>query len=237
MENFIGKYRMKKIAMFLLTLSLFMLISGINSLFAQDRFEGTVEIKLSGKKSDNDVKYYAKGNMARVEMGENAEKQTSLPLQGTVIFKNDRMFILMPERKTYLEKPLNISEKLNELSRRENLDGKVTRTGEQKDIQDHKAEQWLIKTRSGEIELWSTKELGNFLFFQDTKGNYPKWFENMTSGGFFPLLVIQKDINGDEVNRLEVTDIKKESVDDNYFQIPAGYKKTEGRQQNRSGSK
>lgn len=221
---------MKKVMLFALTF--IMLASGMNCLFAQDeKFEGTAEMTLKGKKSDNDVKYYAKNNMARVEMGENAGKETRMPLQGTIIFKNDKMFILMPSRKTYVEKSLNIKNKLNELSRREDLDRNISRTGQQKDILGHKADQWIIKTNSGEIELWNTHELGNILFFQNTSAeSYPKWFQEVTAGGFFPLLVIQRDLNGNEINRLEVKNVKKESVDNKYFEIPSDFKRTAGSQ-------
>ncbi|MGE5352985.1 MAG: DUF4412 domain-containing protein [Acidobacteriota bacterium] len=230
---------MKKVARLFLASYLLLSLGGLSSILAQDeKFEGTVEMSLKGKKSDNDIKYYAKGDMARVEMGENATKQTSLPLQGTVIFRNNKMFILMPSRKTYVEKDLNIINTLNELSRRENLESRITRTSDEKDILGHKAIKWTVKTKSGEIELWSTHELGNFLFFQNgNAGSYPGWFQKVTSGGFFPLLVIQKDLNGDEVNRLEVKDIKKERVDSKYFEIPADYKRTEGRQGGGRGSK
>lgn len=230
---------MKKIMVLFFAANLLLITAGVSTLFAQDEsFEGTVEMTLKGRKSDSDVKYYAKGNMARVEMGENAGKQTSLPLQGTVIFKNGKMFLLMPSRKSYVEKDLNISNKLNELSRRENIDSRITKTSDEKEILGHKAAKWMVKTNSGEIELWSTQELGNFLFFlNDEPGSYPGWFQKMTSGGFFPLLVIQKDLNGDEVNRLEVKDVKKEPVDSKYFEIPADYKKTEGTQRTRRETK
>lgn len=232
MEKITGIEAMKKVTMLFFAVSILLTLGGLSSILAQDeKFEGTVEMTIKGKKSDNDIKYYAKGDMARVEMGENAGKQTSLPLQGTVIFKNDKMFILMPSRKTYVEKDLNITNKLNELSRRENLDSRITKTSDEKDILGHKAAKWTVKTNSGEIELWSTQELGNFIFFQnEDSANYPGWFQKVTAGGFFPLLVIQKDLNGDEVNRLEVKDVKKESVDSKYFEIPEDYKRTEGSQ-------
>lgn len=231
MEKNTGIKVMKRAMILLFAIMLLTYSGGLNSLMAQDeKFEGTVEMTLKGKKSDKDIRYYAKGDMAMVEMGENADKQTSFPLQGTVIFKDNKMFILMPARKTYLEKDLNLTNMLNELSRRENLEGRITRTGEQKEILGHKADQWTVKTNSGEIELWNTNELGSLLFFQNNAGSYPEWFEKVTSGGFFPLLVIQKDLNGDEVNRLEVKDVKKEPVDGKYFEIPSDYKRTEGRQ-------
>lgn len=230
---------MKKIIMLFFAVNLLLLTAGVSVLYAQnENFEGTVDITLKGKKSDSDVKYYAKGNMARVEMGENAGRQTSLPLQGTVIFKNDKMFLLMPSRKTYVEKDLNIANKLNELSRREDIDSRIMRTPDEKEILGHKATRWTVKTNSGEIELWSTQELGNFLFFlNDESASYPEWLKKLTSGGFFPLLVIQHDLNGDEVNRLEVKDVKKEPVDSKYFEIPADYKRTEGTQRTRRETK
>ena len=230
---------MKKVKTLLFVMVLLLLIAGMDSVIAQDKFEGTVDMKLKGKKGENNLKYYAKGDMARVEMGEKAKKETSLPLQGNVIFKNNRMFVLMPSRKTYVEKPLNISGKLNEISRKENLDSKVTKMDSEKDILGHRANKWLIKTNSGEIELWSTNELGNIFFFQNEKagGTYPEWFQKVTKGGFFPLLVIQHDLNGNEVNRLEVTDIKKGPVDNSYFEIPSDYRRTEGSQRSRRETK
>lgn len=106
--------------------------------------KGTVEMTLKGEKTDNDIKYYAKGSMARVEMGR-------IPVNRPV-----------------------------------------------------------------------------FLY-------YPEWFRKMTSGGFSPLLVIQRDLNCNEVNRQEVKGVKKRPVDAKYFRISGDYTRTEGTQNTRRG--
>ncbi|MGE5399077.1 MAG: DUF4412 domain-containing protein [Ignavibacteriales bacterium] len=200
-------------------------LAGVTSSFAQKKFEGTVDLKYDGSRSSNEIRYYAKADMARIEMGNNAGEQNSKPRMGTIIVKNHEMFILMPSRKAYIEKPLNLKEKMKEMDKK---GGDLTKTGNSKKILGYNADQWMLKNEKGEVEIWSTSDLGSIELMQGIGStSAPAWLEKLNGKEFFPLLVIQRDAQGKEINRLEVTNVDKKTVDPKYFEIPSDYKKAD----------
>lgn len=197
--------------------------------FAQKSFEGIADIKYTGDRGDNTIKYFTKSGMIRIEMGENAKVDNRSPKTGTLIVKDKKLFMLMPERKTYVERPLDISSHLKKFEKKDNPGQNLTKTGQTKDILGHKAEQWTMKNDKGEVEVWSTNELGNFAMVKELGGlgsqDMPQWQQELLSKGFFPLLVIQHGTDGKEINRLEVTNIDKKTLDNSLFEVPAGYQR------------
>ena len=99
------------------------------------------------------------------------------------------------------------------------------KTGETKTINGYECEQWIIKGDDNTSEAWMTKDLGSFIFFQSPMGGKekPKWQEDIESSGYFPMLVIEKDSDGNETGRFEVKSIEKKSLDDSFFTVPDGY--------------
>jgi hypothetical protein len=55
--------------------------------------------------------------------------------------------------------------------------------------------------------------------------NIPEWLKEPLSNGFFPLLVIQHSYDGKEINKIEVTNIDRKSLNSDLFDIPSDYKK------------
>ncbi|MDP4174315.1 MAG: DUF4412 domain-containing protein [Bacteroidota bacterium] len=208
-------------------LILFSLLS-FNALIAQKNFEGVVDLKLTGEKGDNSVRYYTKGNMVKIEMGENARSDDKFKKVGTIIVKNKTLFMLMPVEKTYFERPLNLNEQVKKIEKRNDINKKLTKTGQTKDILGYKAEQWTLKDKKGELELWSTNQLGNFVSPKDlgdlNSNNIPEWLKEPLSNGFFPLLIIQHSLDGKEINKIEVTNIDPKSLNSDLFDIPSDYK-------------
>lgn len=196
---------------------------------AQKNFEGIVELNYSGDRGDNTIKYYTKNGMVRLEMGNNAKIDEKSPKTGTILLKNNTLYILMPERKAYIEKPLNIKDQLEKLGKKSNVEKGLKKTGEQKDILGYKADQWTLKNEKGEVEVWSTTELGNIL--QGLSGinreKMPQWLKDIAAQDFFPLLLIQHNTDGKEINRLEVKNIDKKNLEESLFEVPGDYKKAE----------
>lgn len=199
------------------------------SSFAQKSFEGEVDLKYTGERGDNTIKYFTKDGMVRLEMGENAKADSKAPKMGTIIVKDKNLFMLMPEKKMYIEKPLDLNAQVKKLEKRNDIGKNLKKTGKEEDILGYKAEQWTITDNKGEVEVWSTNELGNFTQLQALSGmnrqNMPEWLQELMSSGFFPLLVVQHGKDGKELNRLEATNIDKKSLDNTIFEVPADYQK------------
>ena len=53
----------------------------------------------------------------------------------------------------------------------------------------------------------------------------PEWYEDLSNGGFFPMLVIAKTSDGTVEGKMEVVEINEESVSDDMFDIPSSYSK------------
>jgi hypothetical protein len=53
----------------------------------------------------------------------------------------------------------------------------------------------------------------------------PDWYEDLSSGGFFPMLVEAKSKDGSLEGRMEVVEINEETVSDDKFVIPSDYSK------------
>lgn len=209
-------------------LFLFLLLS-FSALVAQKNFEGAVDLKLTGDKGDNSVTYYTKGNMVKIEMGKNATIDDKSQKAGTIIVKNKTLFVLMPEEKTYFERPLNLKEQVKKIEKKNEINKKLIKTGQTKDILGYKAEQWTLKDKKGELEIWSTNQLGNFVSLEDlgdlNSNSIPEWLKEPLSNGFFPLLVIQHSLDGKEINKFEVTNVERKSLNSDLFAIPPDYKK------------
>ncbi len=76
-----------------------------------------------------------------------------------------------------------------------------------------------------ETEAWITSELGNFMMMNNPMGEgfSPSWSKSIKDKGFFPLLVITRDSDGEENSRFEALEVDKKSISDDLFKIPSGY--------------
>ena len=213
---------MKVLRIPLLSFVLLLFVSPNN--FSQSVFEGKVVIETTNDGETNTLNYFSKGDMARFDV--NSERG-----EANVIFdrKNKKMLMVMPSMKMYMEFPMNMNlgmdykGKGNDAGEKSGKD--FMKTGETKTINGYKCDQWIIKDDDNTSEAWMTKELGSFVFFQSPMGGKekPKWQEDIENSGYFPMLVIEKDSDGNETSRFEVKSVEKKSLDDSFFAVPAGY--------------
>ncbi len=208
----------------LLTLVVFILLT-LPAIYSQDKFEGKVVIETTNNGNSNTLNYYSKGDMARFDVN-------SARGEANIIFdrKNNKMLMVMPAMKMYMEFPMNMNfgedngAEGNDSGEKHSMKDFV-KTGEMKNINGYNCEKWTMKEDDGTSEAWMTKDLGAFVFFQSPMGKKPKakWQQDLEESGYFPMLVIQKDTDGNETERFEVKSVEKTKLDDSFFSVPDGY--------------
>ena len=189
--------------------------------FSQSTFEGKVVIETTNDGQTHTLNYYSKGDMARFDV--NSERGNA-----NIIFdkKNKKMLMVMPSMKMYMEFPMDMDLGDNESNATEDKSkSDFVKTSETKTINGYKCEKWIIKEGDKTSEAWMTKDLGGFVFFQSPMGHHQKqkWQEDIENSGYFPMLVVEKDSDGNETGRFEVKSVEKKSLDDSFFAVPAGY--------------
>ena len=214
---------MKTIRFSLLVLVTFLFIAPKQ--FSQSTFEGKVVIEATNNGETSTLNYYVKGDKARFDVN-------SARGEANVIFdkKNKKMLMMIPAMKTYMEFPMDMDFSENYASgqsEESSNDKNFVKTSETKTINGYKCEKWVIKDDKGTAEAWMTKDLGGFVFFNSPMGrkSKAKWQQDIENSGYFPMLIIQKDNDGNESNRFEVKSVEKKSLDDSFFSVPEGYNK------------
>lgn len=202
----------------------FILLSSAN--FAQS-FEGKIQFKMTHEGEAVVIDYFMKDNNIRMELGNNKE---------AVFIKNkDKSIVLMPEQKMYMDLDNSIFNKIKNMAGankeaendEKDFDINKYRTGKTKTILGYDCSQWIIKDKDDgdEVEAWVTDELGNFMFMKSPMGGgfSPGWSSSVKNNGFFPILVISKDSEGNETSRFEATEISKQSLQNSLFAPPANF--------------
>ncbi|MFH1005829.1 MAG: DUF4412 domain-containing protein [Bacteroidota bacterium] len=192
------------------------------SIFAQS-FEGTIEFKKQTFTDTVNYVYYIKGDMVRIdEIGSKFKK-----VEGSFIvdIKSNKMFSMSHERKLYSEQSPGTPAVIN---------GKpeVTKTKNIKTLQGYKCTEYIVKNEEEKVEVSYWVANGKFDFFSDLlktlnrKDKSSVYFQQITdTKGMFPFLSSQKNSEGKEETRLEVTKIQKKIIDANTFEIPKNYQK------------
>lgn len=208
-----------------LTLFSFLFVLVNTTTFAQDSFSGEVKMKISdadGKAFD--MNYLVKENFIRFG--------TEMPGQSVGIIFNaskNNMLMIMEDQKMYMEFPLDMMYENSGMDEsKSESNGKFFATGETKKIIGYTCEKWVYESDENIAETWMTKEIGKFKFFEGGFGKMQKveeWQSSIEKSGFFPMLVINRDKSGKELNKMEVTSIDKKTLDDKLFTVPAGYQK------------
>ncbi len=217
---------MRKYMISLITLIILFLSTVLS--IAQEDFEGKIKFKITHDGDAMFLDYFIKGDNLRMEMGDDAK---------AVFIKNDdKSIVLMPEEKMYMDLDNSILSKLpgmtgmnNEEEEKDREDFNIDkyRTGETKTILGYECNQWIFKDEeeNDEVEAWVTDELGNFMLMRSPMGGgfSPGWGSSIRNNGFFPILVITRDADGEENSRFEATDVSKQSLDDDLFGPPSDF--------------
>lgn len=205
------------------------LVLSTNLTFAQKNFEGKVKFKITHDEDVMFLDYFMKKDKLRMEMGDNKE--------AVFIKTAEKSLVLMPDQKQYMDLNNSLFSKLpgmtgmgNEKEEDEEIkdvDFEKFRTGKTMDLLGYECAQWIIndEQEEGEVEAWVTDELGNFMLMSSPMGGgfSPGWSSNVKNNGFFPLLVISRDSNGEETSRFEATEVNEQSLDSDLFAPPSDF--------------
>ena len=205
-------------------LTLLLLIT--NNLFAQASFEGIVKIKMTGDSESFFMDYFIKDDNVRMEINEEEK----------VVFikSGEKSLILMLEDKTFMDlnNPMfsqmpGMSNMKDDDNSSETFDINKYKTGKTQDLLGFECEQWIIKDdeEDAEVEAWVTDELGNFMMMISPMGGSasPGWSSSFKNKGFFPMLVITKDEDGEETSKFEVVNVDQKSLNTDLFSAPPDF--------------
>jgi uncharacterized lipoprotein YehR (DUF1307 family) len=194
---------------------------------AQDDFEGKIKFKVTHDGDEMYLDYFIKGDNLRMEMGDNKE--------AAFIKTSDKSIVLMPSEKMYMDLDNSIFNNLPGMDDAddesdetvEDFNIEKIRTGKTKTILGYNCDQWIFQDSEdeSEVEMWVTSDLGNFMQMDSpmVEGFSPGWGSSLSNKGFFPMLVITKDNNGEETSRFEATEVNKQTLKNDLFSPPSDY--------------
>ncbi len=220
---------MRRYTLSLATICMFFVLA--TNLNAQGDFEGKIKFKISHDEEQMFLDYFIKGSNLRMEMGDDAK--------AVFIKTEEKSYVLMPEEKMYMDLDNSLFSKLQDMvgmeeeedengdEESEAVDMESFKTGKTTNILGYECHQWIFESDEDneEVEAWVTSELGNFVLMQSPMGaGYsPGWSTSINDNGFFPMLVITRDNDGEEISRFEATEVNKESLSNKLFTFPSDY--------------
>lgn len=199
--------------------SFFVLILSAGLLLAQG-FEGTIEFKKVKKGRESTYIYYVKGDQVRLE--EFGPNKTIVDL-AIIDLAQEKVYLVSPERKSYME--LMTAQSTKDMSQTSVLMTKDTKT-----LMGYPCSKWIVSNKdlNAVVTYWVTK--GNYDFFVKLlstlrrKDYHALFYQQVPAAiGYFPMSSVWTDVNGTELERLEVVKIDPHVLRGNFFTIPADY--------------
>jgi len=216
-----------------------MIMSSSVVVFAGD-FEGVIHMKTTfggsaeGRTGDSD--WYIKGDNIRTERRAKSTDTASAGSRGGMIFNagTKKGYVIMPERKMYMELSETSFEKAGEHLR--DMKYEIVRTGKTDTVAGYQCEMFQTKSKeTGKIrgEACAAKGLANmgaFMGFNrgaaaNVSGDFSKEVRQIIKEGYFLLRMVRKDDDGSERLRMEATSVEKKKLDSSLFVPPADYTK------------
>jgi len=102
----------------------------------------------------------------------------------------------------------------------------IDKTGKKETIAGVSCEDWVIKDPSGSRTETCVAQGLAYLDLDSLRrggGGAPSWKTEMRANKTFPLRSVEYDKDGKERTRVEVTEVKREKIDDAQFEVPEGY--------------
>ncbi len=193
-------------------LSLIFLSIGIQA--QTNDFEGKIVLKVTTGESVNNMNYMIKGNKVRMDLPQ-------MPM-GYMLMRDSTFYVVMPTQKMYMSVSASQQKMMGKGDPLKNLDEsrKPVKTGKSKTILGYLCNEYLIKDENGTTTIWATDKFINFPGFDGTGDDQMRSVLGMDK--FFPMIVISNE-NGVPI-KMEVTEIKAESVPDTQFELPKDFK-------------
>ncbi len=205
--------------------------------FAAD-FEGVIHMKSTfggsteGRTGESD--WYIKGDNIRTERRRKSTDTASTDAMGGMIFNADtkKGYVIMPERKMYMELSESSFEKTAEHLK--DMKYEIVRTGKTDTVAGYQCEIFQTKSKeTGKIrgEACAAKGLANMGAFMGlnrssaVSGDFSREVRQIIKEGYFLLRMVRKDDDGSEKIRMEATSVEKKKLDNSLFVPPADYTK------------
>lgn len=196
-------------------------------LAAQQPFEGVITVQMREGQA-GDMQYYVRQGAARVEMtgGRGRMIMITDPQKQT-------MYMVMPERQTYMERPLATPTGM--VSKDAPPEPKIERTGRMETVAGLRCEHVTITTERGPADACMTQELGAVTPMMGggmrggMRGGAGGAGGGGTGGGWRGALSSQRDLGfplkvvSDGQTVWEVTKVERKTLDASLFAVPAGY--------------
>jgi hypothetical protein len=198
---------------------LILFISSLTFANAQG-YEGTIEFNKLKKGKVSSYIYYVKGDFVRLE--EYGSNKTIVDI-ALINLKEKKVYLLSPERKSYMI--LNTMYSSKDMSKT-----RVEMKNESKTVMGRSCKKWVVSNPdlNATVTYWVTK--GNFDFFVQLldvlrRKDYQSLFFQQVpeASGYFPMVSTWTDMNGVQIEQLEVTKIDERVIRGNFFTIPEDY--------------
>ena len=202
-------------------LALLLLFPFAGILRAQN-FEGLIEFKKQNGSDVSNYVYYVKGDKVRID--EFAPGSRIVSGSFIVDTKAGTMIFLSPDRKLWGTRPSKGSPVAP-------AGAMAAPTKNTKDLFGYKCTEQVVKNVSDSTQISYWIAPGKFNFFLpmmkllNRQEKFSTYYFAITGlkDGSMPLLAIEKDLNGKEKGRLEVTRLEQKTIVDGMFEIPKDY--------------
>lgn len=188
-------------------------------------FEGVIEFRKTNAAEKIYYSYTVKGNKVRID--EKSADGSTVVASMLVDLGSKEIFALSHDRKLYTSRPAKTTERVQGSP-------KIIRSGNRRFIANNDCEQWRVKHQAEgtEISYWVAK--GNYDFFLPLLGALGRKDRFATyylaipdREGYFPVDAVERDLQRNEIGRLEVLNITEKKLDNSLFEIPKNYLKME----------
>ena len=233
----ITTFQKQNVTMNKVLLTLFMLLSVAASkpASAASKFTGIMAMMMKMPNGSAEITYYFGNNVQRMDMAMQMDKIPE-PLKTTVITKAsqpDQAYLINHQAKNYSMLNLKTAAENATLL---NFDSnyKLAKLGKQT-IKGYTCEHISLTSSTEKLELWVTRDLGDFSTFRILQSQNPhlsntSLSKTLRSAGIegFPVKIVQYNDNGQYV--MEIMQIWPKALPSSDFNIPPGYEKVTNNQ-------
>lgn len=208
---------MKKLFLF------FILAVFATNMFAQsDKFSGVIDFQIT-----DDLVGTQK--ITQHTNGTDTKVLVEASDAGEILIKDGQMYIIIHQMKVYMPANKIEGEEEETVVEDESVDVDLDKLkaeldkAETKEINGYTCKKFVTKNDDGtSTEAWLTDELNAGLFMDDEQQDM-EWLSGLYGESIFPMLVHEKDAEGNITFTLEVTKVEEKTFEDGYFDLPSGY--------------
>ncbi|MEI8033074.1 MAG: DUF4412 domain-containing protein [Chlorobiaceae bacterium] len=207
-------------------------LSFCDTLAATSKFTGIMQMQLKLPNGSADVTYTFGTDAQRMDMVMQMEKIPE-PLKTTVITrasKPDQAVVINHEAKTTSQVNLRTAAE-NAMLLDFDSNYKLARLGKES-VKGYRCEHISLTSTTEKLELWITRDLGDFSTFRLLQSQNPRLSNTALSRTLknagiegFPVRIVQHNDNGPSV--MELRRIQPKQVSAEEFRVPAGYRNVE----------